>query len=159
MHSNAELITRFYQAFQQRDGAAMAACYADDVAFTDPVFPALKGAEAGDMWRMLTERAADLRIEFSGVEADETRGRAHWEAWYTFSTTGKKVHNVIDAEFEFRGGQIVRHVDTFSFPRWAAQALGFAGRLLGGTGFLRRKVQGQAAVGLQKFRARASTNR
>ncbi|MEZ4471461.1 MAG: nuclear transport factor 2 family protein [bacterium] len=153
MHPNAALITRFYTAFQASDGEAMAACYADDVHFSDPVFPDLEGAAAGDMWRMLTAAAKDLRIEFSGVEADDARGKAHWEAWYTFSATGKKVHNIIDAEFTFRDGRITRHADTFSFPRWAGQALGFMGKLLGKTGWLQRKVQGQAGAGLRKFRA------
>ena len=38
-------------------------------------------------------------------------GRAHWEADYTFSSTGRKVHNVIDATFEFEGGLIRAHRD------------------------------------------------
>lgn len=151
MHPNAELLTRFYTAFQNRDGDAMARCYAANIEFSDPVFPALKGADAGDMWRMLTQAANDLRIEFSGVQADDRRGSAHWEAWYTFSATGKKVHNVIDATFEFEGGLISKHTDSFSFSRWAAQALGLMGKLLGWTGFLQRKVQGMAAKGLRKF--------
>lgn len=151
MHPNAQLLTRFYTAFQNRDGAAMAACYAANVEFSDPVFPALKGEAAGDMWRMLTEAGKDLRIEFRDVQADDRTGRAHWEAWYTFSATGKKVHNIIDATFEFEGGRIVKHTDSFSFSRWAGQALGLTGKLLGWTGFLQRKVQGMAAKGLRRF--------
>ena len=52
MHANAELITRFYTALSRLDGAAMAACYADDATFSDPVFPGLKNGEPGKMWRM-----------------------------------------------------------------------------------------------------------
>ncbi len=48
------MIERFYDAFGRRDGAAMEACYAPDVHFSDPVFVDLRGAEAGAMWRMLT---------------------------------------------------------------------------------------------------------
>ena len=36
-----------------------------------------------------------------------------------------------------RDGLIVDHVDSFDFHRWAGQALGPSGRLLGGTSFLR----------------------
>lgn len=86
----------------------MAACYHPEVHFSDPVFADLRGEEAGDMWRMLCGRATDLRIEFDEVTVDEDRGSAHWEAWYTFST-GRKVHNVIDASFEFSDGLILRH--------------------------------------------------
>jgi len=103
MHSNAELIEKFYRAFQKRDAAAMASCYHAQVQFSDPVFTDLKGAHAGAMWRMLAERGTDLRIEFRNVRADERTGTAHWEAWYTFSGTGRKVHNIIDASFEFKG--------------------------------------------------------
>lgn len=38
MHPNRELIHRFYHAFNRRDGAAVAACYATDVVFEDPAF-------------------------------------------------------------------------------------------------------------------------
>ncbi len=71
---NRETIRRFYEAFGAGDGEAMAACYAPDVHFSDPVFPDLNGDEAGDMWRMLTARAEDLEIELASHDADETTG-------------------------------------------------------------------------------------
>lgn len=43
-HPNAELIERFYQAFQRLDGEAMAACYAPQATFHDPAFGELVGA-------------------------------------------------------------------------------------------------------------------
>lgn len=63
----------------------------------------------------------------------------------------RKVHNVIDARFEFRDGLIIRHVDTFNFHRWASRALGTPGKLFGGTGFLRRKVQGLGAKAFDEY--------
>jgi ketosteroid isomerase-like protein len=145
------LLERLYAALAARDGAAMAACYHPEAAFSDPVFPLLRGPEVGRMWRMLCRRGRDLAVVASGIEADEARGRAHWEARYTFSGTGRAVHNVIDASLEFRDGLIVRHVDAFDFQRWAGQALGLTGQLLGGTGYLRRRVQRTAAEGLARF--------
>ena len=154
MHPNAALIQRFYQCFHARDGAGMAACYAPDVVFSDPVVPRLEGPEAGGMWRMLTGRAADLSVTCSAVEADDSRGSAHWEASYTFGKTGRRVLNVIDASFEFRDGAIVRHRDHFNFWRWSRQALGPAGLLLGWTSMLQHKVQVEARRGLLSFLAR-----
>jgi len=151
MHANAELIRKFYTAFAKRDAAGMAACYHPSVSFSDEVFIDLEGPRAAGMWRMLCERGKDLKIEFRDIEADDTTGRAHWEAWYTFSTTGRPVHNRIDARFEFRDGRIVRHRDSFSFRAWAAQALGPMGRLLGWTPFLRNRVRSQAARNLDGF--------
>lgn len=148
--ANADVIRRFYSCFAQRDGAGMAACYAPDVHFTDEVFD-LRGSRAGAMWEMLCERAADLKIEARDIQADDRTGTARWDAWYTFSATGRTVHNVIDARFEFADGKIIRHEDRFDFWRWARQALGPAGLLLGWSGVLRNRVQQKAARGLDKY--------
>lgn len=153
-HPNEALIERFYTAFAALDGKGMSDCYASDVRFSDPVFPDLSGNAAGGMWRMLTGQAADLKIEHSAVSADDETGRAHWEAWYTFSVTGRKVHNVIDATFHFRDGAIVQHTDDFNFYRWSRQALGVPGVLLGWTPLLRNKVRRMAGGNLEKFLAK-----
>jgi ketosteroid isomerase-like protein len=150
--SNAETIHRLYVALGQRDGEAMAACYTPDATFEDPAF-SLRGEAVGDMWRMLCARGKDLVVEASGIEADANSGRAHWVATYTFSGSGRKVINRIDARFTFRDGRIATHVDAFDLWRWAAQAIGPAGLLLGWTPFLRNKIRAQAAQSLAKFSA------
>jgi SnoaL-like domain len=150
MHPNVDLIQRFYVAFRHRDWSTMNAFYHSQVHFTDPVFD-LHGAHASMMWRMLCTNARDLTLEFSDVAADDLDGQAHWEARYTFSATGAKVHNIIDSSFEFRDSLIVRHIDRFSFWRWSRQALGATGWLLGWSGSVRRKVQHQAAKNLALF--------
>jgi len=154
VHPNAELVTRFYTAFQRRDAAAMSACYAPGVVFSDPVFPRLEGAHAGAMWRMLCERGADLDVTFRDVSADDARGAAHWDANYTFTQTGRKVLNRIDATFEFANGAIIRHIDSFDFHRWARQALGPVGLLLGWTPLVRNKVRRSAAAALAAWEAK-----
>ena len=64
-----------------------------------------RGLRSGDQ--------SGVEISFSGIEADDKTGRAHWEAIYNFSETGRRVHNKIDARFEFRDDKIIRHADTF----------------------------------------------
>lgn len=150
MHPNQQLIQTFYEAFSRKDYVTMGACYHPDATFRDEAFD-LRGPEVPAMWHMLCERGKDLRIVFSEVAADEHRGSANWEAWYTFSKSGRKVHNVIHAEFTFKDGKILTHHDTFPFHRWARQALGLPGLLLGWTGFFRKKVQATAMDGLRKF--------
>jgi ketosteroid isomerase-like protein len=154
MNANEDTIRRFYTAFQKRDAAGMVACYAPDVRFSDPVFTDLRGPAAGAMWTLLCERGKDLKIEFRDVRADATTGSAHWEAWYTFSATGRKVHNIIDASFEFRDGRIVKHTDTFDLHRWAGLALGMPGKLLGWTPMLQNKVRAMAAKNLDDYLAK-----
>lgn len=151
MHPNAQLITDFYSAFQRRDAETMASCYHPDAEFSDEAFVGLRHAGVTSMWRMLTERAKDLTLEFRDVQADDRTGRAHWEARYTFGATGRKVLNIIDAEFEFRDGKILRHRDRFNFHRWSRQALGPMGLLLGWTPFLQKKVQRTARGNLDKW--------
>lgn len=151
MHPNAEQISRFYAAFASRDADAMIDCYHADVEFSDPVFPELRGVRAGAMWRMLCARAKDLRVEVRDISADDRLGRAHWDARYTFSATGRQVENAIDAEFEFVDGRIIRHHDSFDLWSWSRQALGLRGLLLGWSPILRDRVRAQAAAGLEAF--------
>jgi ketosteroid isomerase-like protein len=155
-HSNEELIRRFYTAFGALDGDTMAACYAPDARFSDPVFTDLRGQEPGAMWRMLTGRANDLNVRLLEHEAGDQHGRAHWLADYTFST-GRRVHNDVRAEFRFEDGLIVEHHDAFSFYTWAREALGPAGVVLGWTPLLRGKVQSQARSGLDEFLRRGGS--
>ena len=150
-HPNDELIQRFYAAFAAHDGAGMAACYAPDVEFSDPVFPDLKGHRAGAMWQMLTENPGDLKIELLEHEADDERGSGHWQADYLFSQTGRSVHNDIRAEFRFRDGLISEHHDSFDFHRWAGQALGPMGKLLGWTPIVRNGVRKKAGERLDEY--------
>ena len=145
---NKQLIERFYEAFDRRDGDAMAACYAPDARFSDPVFPGLTGTEPGAMWRMLTGRSEDLRVELLEHDADS----AHWRATYTFTQTGRRVVNDVRATFEFSAdGKIAEHTDDFSFWRWSRQALGAPGLLLGWTPLLRRATQRKARASLDQF--------
>ncbi|QRK11584.1 nuclear transport factor 2 family protein [Archangium violaceum] len=151
MHPNAQLITDFYSAFQRRDAQAMASFYLPDAEFSDAAFVGLRGPQVTSMWLMLCERGKDLDISFRDVQADDRSGRAHWDARYTFSGTGRKVLNRIDAEFEFKDGKILRHTDHFDFWAWSRQSLGPVGLLLGWSPFLRNKVQAQARASLDKY--------
>ena len=158
MHPNAELIHRFYTAFSKRDHEIMAACYRADAEFSDPVFRHLEGDQIGAMWRMLCLRGTDLEITFDGVEAGDAEGRADWQAAYTFSASGRKVHNRIAASFTFEDGAIRKHVDVFDLYRWTRMALGPPGVLLGWSGFLQNKVRRQANGSLKKFIAKEAAS-
>ena len=151
-------IKNFYQAFANLDPEAMAACYHENIKFEDPAFGVLQGEKAGNMWRMLcaSQKGKDFRIEFSGIEFDGETGKAHWEAYYTFSRTGRKVHNVIDAEFKFQDGKIIEHIDRFDLYRWSKQALGLSGYLLGWTGFFKKKLHAQTNRLLSEFERKMS---
>ena len=142
MQPNASLIRRFYEAFANGDAEAMAECYHPLITFSDPAFGELRGAEPAKMWHMLIARSkGGLKITFDNIQADESSGSADWRADYVFSATGRRVINRIHARFEFRDGLIIRHRDEFDLWRWARQAFGWKGRILGWTPFFRKQLQ------------------
>lgn len=151
---NDALIERFYAAFGRRDGDEMAACYAPDARFDDPVFPGLVGSEPGDMWRMLTARAEDLQVDLHAHATEGDHGTARWVATYTFTQTGRPVVNDVRATFRFRDGLIAEHRDDFSFHGWSRQALGTPGLLLGWTPILRVATRKKARAGLDEYVAK-----
>lgn len=148
--SNKELITLFYTSFYKKNFKSMSKCYHDDIRFKDEVFD-LKGKQVAAMWHMLCIRGKDLELSFKNVEADEVSGSAFWEAKYSFSATKREVHNKINAQFKFKDGKIIEHIDSFNFWGWSSQALGALGYLLGWTPFLKKKVQQQAGESLNAF--------
>lgn len=154
MNKNKDLIEKFYSSFQKLNSDSMVECYHENIEFSDPAFPNLKGSDAGNMWKMLCSQAQDFELSFSDITADETTGSAHWEAKYLFSMTGRKVHNKIDATFKFQDGKIIHHKDQFNFWKWSSMALGLPGKILGWSPVLKNKVRKQAGKNLQRFIAK-----
>lgn len=155
METHEAMIRRFYTAFQQKDFRTMQSCYHSGATFTDPVFQNLSCEEVKAMWQMLLTSAKDLRISFDNVQANGDHGSCRWEAWYSFSRTGRPVHNIIDATMEFKDGLIYRHTDRFNFWRWSRQALGGTGLFLGWSPVVSNKVRAMARKNLDKFTASA----
>lgn len=149
--ADAKTVKQLYAALQARDGEAMAACYAPDARFSDPVFRDLHGAEIGAMWRMLCAQARELRVEVRGVKSKGGMGEATWEAWYSFPGRDLPVRNVGTARFALRDGLIVTHVDDWHFHKWAAQALGAKGKWLGWTKPFHEAVSRDAMRRLERF--------
>ena len=128
-------------------------CYAADATFSDPVFTDLNATEVRAMWAMLVKNGKDMRLEFKNIKGTENGATAEWDAWYTFSKTGNKVHNSVKADFQIENGKIVKHTDHFDFYKWAKQALGRTGVLLGWTSFFHNKISTTARKGLQSYMA------
>jgi ketosteroid isomerase-like protein len=148
-----KLVSDFYAAFGRRDHEAMASMYALDARFSDPVFGQLRGPEVTAMWRMLCEAGRDLEVTARDITAQGDRAAATWEARYTFSETGRPVHNVVEAHMTLSGGRIVEHHDHFDLWRWSRQALGPVGALLGWSPLLRALVRRRARRRLDAFLA------
>lgn len=148
---NKELLRKFYEAFKCKDFKTMSECYHSEVVFTDPAFGTLVGQRASDMWEMLCVSGKDLKMDYSGIKVEGNKGKAHWEADYTFTATKRKIHNVIDASFEFKDGKIIAHTDFFNFKDWSKQAFGILGTIIGSSPFLQKKFNKQANVLLDNY--------
>lgn len=153
-----EVAERFYSAFAKRDGDTMAACYAPTCEFSDPVFVGLLDDEVRDMWRMLTERAQDFSLEYKILNADEQTACVLWVARYRVSTTGNQVINHVNTLMKFEKGLIKRQKDTFDLYKWASQALGLLGKLLGWSSMVQNGIRESAREGLSQWRAAKNTN-
>jgi hypothetical protein len=154
MSQDIELVKQFYTAFQAKDAAVMASLYHPDAIFQDEVFT-LKGEDIGYMWMMLCARGKDMIMTFRDLNSvSPGHVTCHWEPIYTFSGTGRKVHNRIDTVIEIKDGKIWKQKDSFSFWSWASQALGLPGMLLGWAPFLKSKVQKTANQSLADFKAK-----
>ncbi len=150
--NHTELITRFYTAFQQRDWKTMHSCYHTEATFYDPAFRQLKGTDVLAMWHMLCLNAKDFVLTFSNVTANGNQGSCEWKASYSFSKTGRKVDNVIKANFTFKDGLIIDHRDDFDLWRWCRMALGLPGMLLGWSPLFQDKVNQNALKSLERFK-------
>lgn len=152
MHTNEELIQKFYTAFGNKDYSTMNSCYSNDIVFFDPVFGLLNGEEPKKMWEMLCKRSTDLNITYGNIiKLDDEYSTCDWVATYTFTKTGKKVINKIRANMKFADGKIIEHSDAFSLHRWSAQALGFSGWLLGWNRFFQQKIKNSARKSLMQY--------
>ncbi|MBC2844887.1 nuclear transport factor 2 family protein [Winogradskyella flava] len=147
------VVAKFYNAFSNLDSETMCSCYHDNIVFEDPAFGILRGDKAKAMWQMLcaSQKGKDFKVIASNIKADETSGAAHWEAFYKFSKTGRSVHNKIDAQFDLKDGLILKHTDTFNLHKWAKQAMGFKGFIIGHTRYFKTKLQSQTNYLLDKF--------
>ncbi len=152
MSNNTEIVHQFYQCFASKDVEGMVSLYHDQVQFTDPAFGTLQGERAKMMWRMLIERGSDnLSITHHNVQKINDTVQAQWHADYLYGAKKRKVHNEVQAQFRFKDGKIIEHVDDFNLHRWAKQALGFSGLLLGGTNFFKNKIQKTTNTFLDKY--------
>jgi len=150
--NNKELIEKFYTSFSNGNANGMTECYHKNIQFQDPVFGKLKGVEAVKMWEMLlSKKSSTTKISFSGIETSENKGSVNWVANYVYGKEKRKVTNKVSANFKFKDGKIIEHIDTFNVWLWSKQALGTIGFLLGWTPFMKHKIQKTTKKQLEDF--------
>jgi len=148
-----ETVERFYSAFNGLDAEVMTNCYHDNIIFEDPAFGQLKADRAKAMWQMIcaSQKGKSFRVKCLHVHRENGIVKADWEAFYTFSKTGRSVHNKIKAQFEFKDGLIIKHIDHFNLHKWAWQAFGLKGWLIGKFPFFKNQLQRQTNNALDNY--------
>lgn len=150
--TNTELIEKFYTSFTASDAKGMTECYHKDITFKDEVFGTLRGDRACKMWEMLISGAKEpVKISFSNVEAKAESASANWRAEYFYGEKKRKVINNVQANFKFKDGKIIEHIDTFDLWNWTKQALGPVGYLIGWTPFMKSKIRKMTKEKLDGF--------
>ena len=159
MSISFKIANQFYAAFQNLDAETMNSFYSKDAQFSDPAFGELNHEDLTAMWAMLcaSQKETNFRLEFEILETSDNYAKVYWQAWYTFSKTGRKVHNQITAQLTIQNGKITEHHDHFNLYNWAKQALGFSGWLMGWSNFFQRKLQTQTKSLLKRFQAQEKT--
>ncbi len=146
-----QTISRFYKSFAEKDYNAMNSLYHSQATFYDPVFHDLSVNQTRAMWHMLCLNGKDLEIKAERVAGFDNNAAVVWHAFYSFSRTGRHVHNIVSAKFVFKDGLIFRHEDRFDLWRWSRMALGVNGLLLGWTKPVQNKIHKLARYNLEKF--------
>jgi hypothetical protein len=151
MKNSLTLANDFYNAFQNKDYWTMQQAYATNSSFEDPVFGELNAEQTKKMWKMLIKNGNDLELKYEILESDHHKVKVRWIAKYTFSRSKRLVINEIFSTLIFENEKIILHTDQFDFYKWARQAFGFSGLLLGWTKFFKNKTREGALISLNKF--------
>lgn len=146
-----DLVQQFYTAFAKKEYNTMSALYHPEATFYDPVFLELNALQVKAMWHMLCLLGGDLEINHERIAGFDNSASVIWHAYYSFSKTGRFVHNIVRARFTFRDNLIYRHEDDFDLWRWSRMALGLSGLLLGWSAPVQNKIRKFAEANLQQF--------
>lgn len=147
MHPNESLIQKLYTGLQNHDHQAMADCYHPNATFRDIAFSLRGKKQVHAMWHKISE--TDLKATFTVKSADDLTGEADLIDDYTFTDTGRRIHNEINSHFQFQDGLIIAHHDDCNAVKWGQQAFGYwKGLVVGLIPFLRAH---KAKILLEEF--------
>jgi hypothetical protein len=137
MQMSTARVEQLYTSLARHIAHGMAECYHPAATFRDIAFDLHGRKHIVAMWEMIC--TTDIQSTFEILAADSDTAIARVVDDYTFSDTGRRVHNVIESRFRFRDGLIIEHIDSCDAPKWAAMAIGGIGGFIAGrVGLVRR---------------------
>ena len=119
--SPVEVANAFFGAFQKQDTATFDKLYAPGATFKDPIYDLQGKGEVVHMWKSLFKAGKDLKMTYQVLESGPDSAKVAWKADY--KVFGRPVHNEAVTELKVKDGQIVAQQDSWSWSKWARQAL------------------------------------
>jgi ketosteroid isomerase-like protein len=116
-----QVADEFFSAFQKKDLAGFEKVYAPNATFKDPIYDLKDRGEVLKMWKSLFAAGKDLKVTYEILETNGDKAKVAWKADY--KVFGRKVHNEAVSELTVKNGQIVEQKDSWSWSKWAKQAL------------------------------------
>ncbi|ARU92149.1 hypothetical protein SCLARK_001685 [Spiroplasma clarkii] len=147
---NKEVVVKFFTALSKGDWKLMNNLYSKDVAFSDTVFGELNYSQITNLWEMLLTENPDLSANFKIVEDGEVV-KVQWVMVSKFGQKHRKVILNILSTLEVSKGKIIKHNDHFDFKKWAKQALGIIGWMLGSKQSFKNRIKEEAFIKLNSF--------
>lgn len=146
--SAEETVKRYYEAFAAKDAEVLASLYAENAAFSDPVFGKLNGSQTCAMWAMLLGRAVGFSSSYQIGSGEGNHISGEMIVEYKFGKRKRQVINHIRSTFEIADGHIISQVDRFNFWRWATMSMGTFGFAVGWIPAFRNSVKKKALQSL-----------
>ena len=119
--SAAEVAAAFFDAFQKQDTAAQGKLYSPDATFKDPIYDLKGRGQVVHMWTSLFKAGKDLKLSYKVLESNADGAKVSWTADY--KVFGRPVHNEAVTDLKVKDGQIVSQQDSWSWSKWARQAV------------------------------------
>lgn len=139
---NKEVVENFYNAFSLLDYSTLKNYLSPNVIYNDPVFGLLEGDAVFKLWKMKCERLREFSFEFGNIEElDNEYATCEWKISFFHRPTGDVVTMPGKAHLRILNNLIAEHSDAYKMSDWLAASKGLRGKLLGWTGFMKRKEQ------------------
>jgi len=144
MIENKNVITGLYNAYKERNPELMASFYTEDASFKDEIFGEVTGQEIPKVWEVVHSTTSNFYLYFHIVNVNKNLATVNSQLSYTFKHTGRKIDISITSIFRFENGKIRHQVDEYSLWKWASQAFGVSGFLLGWNPKFKNKIRQSA---------------
>lgn len=150
--SNTEIVEQFYSAFSKLDFQTLSKYLSQDVVYYDPLWGLLEGDLVFYLWQMKCESLSYFSFQYHDIEElDSEYITCKWETRFFYKKSGTHVKMNGKAYMRINNGLITEHSDGYKLSDWLAATRGWKGKLLGWTGYMKRKEESIHREQLERY--------